>query len=74
MANASLRSNETVEAKEVGKLGTRQISSLEAKLGAGRMVGPVELNGTAYWRSIDKPELPKADFVTRRASVSPSLT
>ena len=63
LANASLRSNETVEAKEVGKLGTRQISSLEAKLGAGRMVGPIELNGTAYWRSIDKPELPKADFV-----------
>lgn len=63
LANASLRSNETVEAVEFGKQGVRQVSSLETKFGAGRSIGPFEVSGTVYWRSIDKPELPRADFL-----------
>lgn len=63
LANASLRANEATEAVTFSQFGARQIVSKEVKVGAGKALGPVELSSTLYWRSIDRPELPKADFL-----------
>lgn len=63
LANASLRANEATEAVKYGQYGVRQVLSKEVKVGVGRALGPVELSGTVYWRGIDDPELPKADFL-----------
>lgn len=63
LANASLRAGEASEAVKYGEYGVRQILSKEVKVGIGRALGPVELSSTVYWRGIDRPELPKADFL-----------
>jgi hypothetical protein len=63
MANISQREAEVVETEDFAKLGTRLTSSSEAKLGAGRKVGPVEVVSTVYWRGLDNPELPQAPFL-----------
>ncbi len=63
LANLSMRANEATEATTFAKYGVRQVLSKEAKVGVGRSFGPIEVSGTTYWRSIDQPELPKADFL-----------
>jgi len=63
LANASMRSSEATEAVSLGQLGVRQILSKELKVGVGRTIGPIELTVTTYWRGIENPELPKADFL-----------
>ncbi len=63
IANVSQRESEVVEATDFAKLGTRLTSSSEAKLGAGRKLGPVEVVSTVYWRSLDNPQLPQAPFL-----------
>ena len=45
---------------DFAKLGVRQGSADEIKLGAGRKVGPVDLTSTVYFRNMDKPQLPVA--------------
>ena len=63
LANASLRANEATAAESFARYGVRQILSKEVKVGVGKALGPVEVSGTVYWRGIDDPELPKADFL-----------
>ncbi len=58
--NISRRQSETVTAVDFAKLGVRQGSADEIKLGAGRKVGPVDLTSTVYFRNMDKPQLPVA--------------
>ena len=61
-ANVSLRGSEHVEAVEFAHLGIRTTAGVEAKVGAGRRVGPVELSSAVYWRGLRDPELPEAPF------------
>lgn len=58
--NISRRQSETVAASAFAKLGVHQGSADEIKLGAGRMIGPIEMTSSVYYRSMDKPELPAA--------------
>jgi len=63
IANLSRRESDVAEATGFGKLSTRLTSASEAKLGAGRRVGPVDVVSTVYWRGLDDPQLPQANFL-----------
>lgn len=58
--NLSRRQSESVTAVDFARLGVHQGSADEIKLGAGRMIGPVEVTSTVYYRNMDKPALPAA--------------
>jgi len=62
-ANLSERQSEYVEPASLAHLGTKLTSATEIKLGAGKMLGPVELTSAVYWRDLQNPELPQANFL-----------
>jgi hypothetical protein len=62
-ANLSERQSEYVEADSFARLGTKLTSATEVKLGAGKMLGPVEVTSAVYWRDLQNPELPQANFL-----------
>jgi hypothetical protein len=61
-ANLTRRLDDHDEATSFARLGARLSTSDEAKLGAGRRLGPVEVTSTVYWRNIQDPQLPEAPF------------
>ena len=62
-ANLSERQSEYVEADSFAHLGTKLTSATEVKLGAGKMLGPIEVTSAVYWRDLQNPELPQANFL-----------
>lgn len=61
-ANASLRAQERSEAAKPGVLEVVTSSGWETKLGGGKRLGAFELTGAAYWRGLDDPALPGAEW------------
>jgi len=62
LANLSLRAQEHSYAQAPARMSVATTSGWEAKLGAGRRLGPVELTGTIYGRKLSDPELPVPEF------------
>ena len=62
VGNVSMRAQERTEAKTVGEMEVVTTSGLETKLGGGKRLGPFEMTGAVYWRSLTDPALPACDF------------
>ncbi len=62
LANVSLRAKEYSYAQAPAKMALATTSGWEAKVGAGRRVGPLEMTGTLYGRKLTDPELPVPEF------------
>ena len=62
VGNASMRAQERSEAVEPGVMEVVSSTGLETKFGGGKRIGPFEMTGAVYWRSIDNPALPANDF------------
>lgn len=62
VGNLSLRAQEYARAVAPGELGVVATSGWEAKVGAGKKLGALELTGTVYGRELADPQLPAPDF------------